>query len=56
MALKFKYGSKDEIGFPSPPRDGCPKSRDRFAERGPAEQVSLYAEREGDGEWLRAET
>ncbi len=23
-----------EIGFPSPPRDGCPKLRDRFAESG----------------------
>ena len=22
-------------GFPSPPQDGCPKSLDRFAERGP---------------------
>src|ERR1051326_6070413 len=26
--------SKFEIAFPRPPQDGCPKWRDRFAERG----------------------
>src|ERR1051326_9510915 len=26
--------SKLEIGFPGPPQDGCPKTRNRFAERG----------------------
>jgi hypothetical protein len=31
MALKFKLKSKDEVGFPSPPQDGCPNSRNRFA-------------------------
>jgi hypothetical protein len=47
MALKFKYQAKDEKGFPSPPQVRCPKLVGRFAARGPAEQVSLYAEREG---------
>ena len=31
-------------------RDGCPQSRNRFAELGPAELVDLYVER--DGAWL----
>jgi hypothetical protein len=40
-----KYGATDKRGnfdtspysngFPSPPQDGCPKSRNRFAKRGP---------------------
>jgi hypothetical protein len=52
MSLKYKCKTKDEIGFPSPPRDGCPKSGNRFAVRGPAEHLSLYEER--DGAWVLA--
>ena len=47
MPLKYKFKTRDEIGFPSPPRDGCPKSGNRFAVRGPVEHLPLYAERDG---------
>jgi hypothetical protein len=32
--MKIRNKMKFEIGFPSPPQDGCPKWKNRFAEGG----------------------
>ena len=36
--VDVRASSPRPSGFPSPPPDGCPKSEDRFAERGPPQE------------------